>query len=124
MDSLKDKNVLVIAATNRPDLLDRAMLRPGRFDLRIELPMPDAESRKEIFRIHAGRLKLGSDVNLDDFAERSEGFSGADIEALCRMAGINALREAAGNNADSFTIEARHFAEAWQDVAGNPENVG
>ena len=124
MDSLKDKNVLVVAATNRPDLLDRAMLRPGRFDLRIELPMPDAEARREIFRIHAGRLRLGGDVNLDDFAEKSEGFSGADIEALCRMAGINALREAAGNNTDSFTIEARHFAEAWQDVAGSPGNMG
>ena len=112
MDSLKGKNVLVLAATNRPDLLDRAPLRPGRFDLTLELPLPDKEARRAIFAVHTRHQALSSNVNLDDFAAKSEGFSGADIEALCRMAGMNAIREAS-DDSEELTIESRHFTEAW-----------
>jgi proteasome regulatory subunit len=85
-------NVKVIAATNRIDLLDPALLRPGRFDRLIEIPLPDLEGRKEIFRIHLRRLKLSDDIDIDELARRTEGFSGADIKAAVTEAGYNAIR--------------------------------
>ncbi|MBR0149916.1 MAG: AAA family ATPase [Synergistaceae bacterium] len=116
MDGLKGKNVLVLAATNRPDLLDRALLRPGRFDITLELPLPDVDARKSIFEIHTRQWTLGDDVSIDDFAERSEGFSGAEIEALCHMAGMNAMREAIDSNAENFIITRKHFDSAWENL--------
>ncbi|MDH7597363.1 MAG: CDC48 family AAA ATPase [Methanothrix sp.] len=93
MDGLKErKNVLVIGSTNRPEALDVALRRPGRFDREIELGVPDYEGRKEIFQIHTRGMPLADDVNIDEFAELTYGFVGADIAAVCREAAMNALR--------------------------------
>ncbi len=93
MDGLKErKNVLVIGSTNRPEALDVALRRPGRFDREIELGVPDFEGRKEIFQIHTRGMPLADDVNIEEFAELTYGFVGADIAAVCREAAMNALR--------------------------------
>ncbi len=93
MDGLKSrKNVIVIGATNRPEALDMALRRPGRFDREIELRVPDREGRREIFQIHTRGMPLAEDVNLDDLADRTYGFVGADIAAMCREAAMNSLR--------------------------------
>lgn len=84
--------VVVIGATNRPDILDPALLRPGRFDGLIYVPPPDEGSRLEIFKIHTKGMPLGKGVSLSELAKMTKGYSGADIEALCREAGMSALR--------------------------------
>ncbi len=93
MDGLKSrKNVIVIGATNRPEALDMALRRPGRFDREIELRVPDREGRREIFQIHTRGMPLVDDVSLDGLADRTYGFVGADIAALCREAAMTSLR--------------------------------
>jgi proteasome regulatory subunit len=85
--------VKIIGATNRPDILDEALLRPGRFDRIIEIPMPNFEARTEIYKIHSRRMNLDTNVNLDEIAAKSEGSTGADIKAICTEAGMFAIRE-------------------------------
>ncbi len=93
MDGLKErKNVIVIGSTNRPEALDMALRRPGRFDREIELGVPDMDGRREIFQIHTRGMPLGEKVDLDEFAERTYGFVGADIAAVTREAAMNSLR--------------------------------
>jgi transitional endoplasmic reticulum ATPase len=87
------ENVLVLAATNRPDILDPALLRPGRFDRLIYIPAPDEKTRLEILRLYTKNMPLAKDVNLEELAALTKGFSGADIETLCREAAMNALRK-------------------------------
>ena len=106
------QNVVVIAATNRPDILDPAVLRPGRFDRLIYVPAPDPAALREIFKIHARDMPLSKDVDLDQVARMAAGYSGADVEALCREAAMNALREDA--NADEVTL--RDFKDALDKV--------
>ena len=86
------EDVVVIAATNRPDIIDPAVLRPGRFDRLIYVPAPDEKARLEIFKIYTKNMPLAKDVNLEELARATKGYSGADIEALCREAALNALR--------------------------------
>jgi len=86
------EDVVVIAATNRPDIVDPAVLRPGRFDRLIYVPEPDEKARLEIFKIYTKDMPLNKDVDLVHLANISKGYSGADIEALCREAALNALR--------------------------------
>jgi len=85
-------DVKIIAATNRPDILDEALIRPGRFDRIIEIPLPNLDARKQIFRIHTRSMNL-KDVDIDLLAKNTEGFSGADIKAVCTEAGMNAIRD-------------------------------
>lgn len=93
MDGLKErKNVIVIGATNRPEALDMALRRPGRFDREIELRVPDTEGRLEIFQIHTRGMPLSDDTDLKELAQITYGFVGADIAALCREAAMSALR--------------------------------
>ena len=93
MDGLKErKNVIVIGATNRPEALDMALRRPGRFDREIELRVPDTEGRLEIFQIHTRGMPLSDDTDLNELAQITYGFVGADIAALCREAAMSALR--------------------------------
>ena len=106
------RNVLVIAATNRPDILDPAVMRPGRFDRLIYVPSPDLDSLKEIFKIHAGSMPLSKDVSLDELARKAQGYSGADIEAICREAAMNALRE----DVDATEVSRRDLDEAMERV--------
>jgi transitional endoplasmic reticulum ATPase len=85
--------VVVLGATNRLDMLDPALLRPGRFDLLIQLPLPDEAGRLEIFRIHMRGKPLADGVDLSRLARDTEGFAGAEIEAVCRKATMLAIRE-------------------------------
>ncbi|MGC9132323.1 MAG: AAA family ATPase, partial [Candidatus Micrarchaeia archaeon] len=111
MDGLQTlKNVIVIAATNRPDVLDPALLRQGRFDRVIELPMPDLKARIEIFKVHTRRMPLSKEVNLEELAKQTEGYTGAEIEGICREAGLNAIR----NNRKVVTPE--DFEEGMKKI--------
>ncbi|ADD09191.1 proteasome-activating nucleotidase [Candidatus Aciduliprofundum boonei] len=85
-------NVKIIAATNRPDILDEALLRPGRFDRIIQVPYPDYDARIEILKIHTRRMNL-KDVNLEKIAKKTDGFSGADLKVICMEAGMFAIRD-------------------------------
>ena len=96
------KQVIVVAATNRPDLLDAAFLRPGRIDRLIYVEPPDLETRKQILSIHLRKMPVGSDVDLDRIARRSEGLSGAELANLCREAGLEALSK----DADQIDMQA------------------
>ncbi|MFX8199457.1 AAA family ATPase, partial [Acinetobacter baumannii] len=87
--------VVVIGATNRPNLIDPALLRPGRFDELVYVPVPDREGRERILTIQTAKMPLAGDVDLKDLADRTERFSGADLEDLVRRAGLNALRTGA-----------------------------
>lgn len=86
-------NVKIIAATNRPDILDEALLRPGRFDRIIEIPIPSQEARLEIFRIHVRRMNISKKIDFATLASRCEGATGADIKAICTEAGMFAIRD-------------------------------
>ena len=113
MDGMQNlKDVLVIAATNRPDILDPALLRPGRFDTIIELPLPDFKTRAAIFRVHTKGMPLDKDVNLDELAKKTDSYTGADIAGLCREAGMNAIREDPKN--DKVTM--KHFLKALKEM--------
>ncbi|MGI0100459.1 MAG: CDC48 family AAA ATPase [Candidatus Micrarchaeaceae archaeon] len=93
MDGLSEmKNVLVLAATNRPDIIDPALLRPGRFDKIIEIPMPDEITRVAIFKVHTKRMPLSKDVSIEELAKETDNYTGAEIENIVREAGMNAIR--------------------------------
>ncbi len=93
MDGLQSRGqVIVIGATNRPNAVDPALRRPGRFDREIEIGVPNTEGRREIFEVHARGMPLADDVDLDELAKKTHGFVGADIEALCKEAAMRALR--------------------------------
>ncbi|ESP89084.1 CDC48 family AAA ATPase [Candidatus Halobonum tyrrellensis] len=91
LETLED--VVVVATTNRPDLIDSALLRPGRLDRHVHVPVPDEEARRKIFEVHTRNKPLADGVDIDSLARRSEGYVGADIEAVCREASMNASRE-------------------------------
>ncbi len=105
-------DVVIIGATNRPDLLDTALLRPGRFDRIILTPAPDKKTRAEIFKVHTKNMPLAKDVDLVKISDKSEGFAGADIEAICREAAIHALRQ----DIDAKIITQKDFEAAMQMV--------
>ncbi|CAD5244738.1 CDC48 family AAA ATPase [Thermococcus camini] len=95
MDGIQENSgVVVIAATNRPDIIDPALLRPGRFDRLILVPAPDEKARLEIFKVHTRKVPLAEDVSLEELAKRTEGYTGADIEAVVREAAMLAMRRA------------------------------
>ena len=128
------RGVIVVGATNRPELIDPAVLRSGRFDLSLELPLPDQAARRAIFAVHTRKRALAGGVSLDTLAKRTNGFSGADIEAVCRRAAQLALAEwlrARGAGSEhagkpalvpvtnaALTIEARHFEVAIKEAVG------
>ena len=94
LDGLEElEDVVVVATTNRPDLIDSALLRPGRLDRHVHVPVPDEEARRKIFEVHTEHKPLADDVDLDALARRTEGYVGADIEAVCREASMAASRE-------------------------------
>ena len=94
LDGLEDlKDVTVIAATNRPDIIDTALLRPGRFDKLLYIKNPDEEARKEIFKIHLKKKPLADDVDIDELAKKTENYTGADIAAVCNQAVMEGIRE-------------------------------
>ncbi|MEM0178441.1 MAG: CDC48 family AAA ATPase [Fervidicoccaceae archaeon] len=105
-------NVVVIAATNRPDIIDPALLRPGRFDRLIYIPPPNKESRLSILKIHTKRVPLAQNVDLEKLAEMTEGYTGADLEALVREAVMLALRE----KLEARAIDMKYFLKAMEQV--------
>ena len=110
------EGVVVIGATNRPDILDPALLRPGRFDRIIYVPPPDKQARLEILKIHTRKMPLAEDVNLEELAELTEGYTGADLEVLVREAGLIALREAIKNGVPVDKVCRIHFEKAREKV--------
>jgi transitional endoplasmic reticulum ATPase len=102
IDGLEElHNVLIIGATNRIDMIDPAILRPGRFDRIIEVPLPDSKGRENIFKIHTKKKPLAKDVDLGKLVERTDGFSGAEIAAIANRAGITALKRYVGGKLHS-----------------------
>jgi transitional endoplasmic reticulum ATPase len=113
MDGLEDmQGVVVMAATNRPNLLDPALLRPGRFDELVYVPVPDLKGRRKILGIHTRKMPLADDIDLDELAEKTERFTGADLEDLTRRAGLIALRQAI----DANSVSKEDFAKALEEV--------
>lgn len=104
-------DIVVLAATNRPDMLDPALLRPGRFDRQILVPSPDEKTRMKILELKTKEMPLKG-VNLKTLVNKTEGFSGADLDALCREAGMYALRE----NKNAKEVTMKHFDNALNDV--------
>jgi len=104
--------VLVLAATNRPDLMETALLRVGRFDYVLELPLPNQEERREILGIHTEGLPLEDDVKLNEIVEATGGWTGADLELTCKKAAILALEESRGKSSEAFRVGRRHLQEA------------
>ena len=113
MDGLEDlTDVVVIAATNRPDIIDPGLLRPGRFDRIVLVSPPDKGARKEILKVHLAKMPLCKDVNIDTLVEKTENYVGADIEAVCREAAILAMRE----DIKAKDIGMNHFEDALKKV--------
>ncbi|MFH0922672.1 MAG: AAA family ATPase, partial [Candidatus Micrarchaeota archaeon] len=113
MDGIQNiRDVVVIAATNRMDMIDPALLRPGRFDKLIEVPSPDEHTRLEILKVHTAKMPIDKGINLSELAKKTVGYSGADLEGLCREAGMNALRD----NLDARIVTAADFHKALTAV--------
>jgi transitional endoplasmic reticulum ATPase len=131
MDGIEElKGVVVLAATNRLDMIDPALLRGGRFDLVIELPLPDEDTRLSIFGIHTKNKPLGKDVDLRALAKETVGLAGSDIEFICRKASMLTIREyvnhtqnAKPNARAQLTISKRHFEEALRLVQKQKESI-
>ncbi|WP_159904351.1 proteasome-activating nucleotidase Pan2 [Salinirussus salinus] len=121
MDGFDDRGeIRIIAATNRFDMLDRAILRPGRFDRLIEVPKPDWDGRKRILEIHTAEMSLADEVDLGELAGKTDGFTGAELASLATEAGMFAIRD------ERTTVEPRDFVDALkkveeeEDAAGTP----
>lgn len=114
MDGFKDlDDVKIIMATNRPDILDPALLRPGRLDRKIEIPLPNEKGRKEILKIHSEKMHKGDDIDFDNLVKLSVGFNGADLRNVCTEAGMIALREERDYVIhEDFVKSARKLGEA------------
>jgi transitional endoplasmic reticulum ATPase len=109
MDGMEElESVVVLAATNRPDMIDTALLRPGRFDIFIFTPPPNLATRRAIFSVHTRNMPLAEDVQIEQLATATEGFSGADIQNVCRKAVLAVLRQ----NLEASRVNMAHFQEA------------
>ena len=104
--------VVVLGATNRPDLVEPALLRAGRFDYVLDLPLPDRDERRKVLQIHTEGLPLENDVNLGEVAEATEGWTGAGLELVCKKAAILAFEECGGVKSGEFRVACRHLLEA------------
>lgn len=113
MDGLEElEDVAIIAATNRPDILDAGLMRPGRFDRHIKVDLPNEDARLSIFKVHTEGMPLDDDVSLEKLAKQTDGYVGADIEAVCREAAMLTLR----NNLDAENVPYKYFKEALEKV--------
>jgi transitional endoplasmic reticulum ATPase len=125
LDGLEElEDVVVIATTNRPDLIDTALLRPGRLDRQVHVPVPEEDGRRKIFEVHTRDKPIADDVDLDWLASRTDGYVGADIEAVCREASMAASREFIGSvdpddiddTVSNVRISRKHFEDALEEV--------
>ncbi len=125
LDGVEELNgVLVLGATNRPDIVDPALLRPGRFDLQLDIPLPDLAGRKEIFAIGLRAKPVSDDVSLETLANRTEGCNGAEIQSICTRAAWSAIREALEDGTlktglPGVTITAHHLDQAFDELRGD-----
>jgi cell division protease FtsH len=123
MDGFENQaNVVVIAATNRSDVLDEALLRPGRFDRRVKVPLLGRDQRIEVLGIHTGNKKLADGVSLDELADRTEGFTGAQLESLVNEAGLLAVRRARQQGENEIAVDADDFMQALVPRAAEQES--
>merc|ERR1719225_1255034 len=102
----------VVAATNRPDMMDQALLRPGRLDRVVYVPLPDLETRRQVLKVHTRKIPLATDVNLEEVAQSTEGYSGAEVAAVCNEAALAALEE----SVEAQVVGERHFKLALGSV--------
>ncbi|MFA4960329.1 MAG: CDC48 family AAA ATPase [Candidatus Pacearchaeota archaeon] len=120
LDGIEElEKVIVMAATNRKDLIDSSLLRPGRIDTIVELEIPDDKSRKSIFEVHARNMPLEKDVKIDEYVKKTKGWTGADIAAVCREAGMSAIKKAykIKEKKVEFKITKEDFDSALKDVS-------
>ncbi len=115
-------DVRIIAATNRPDIIDPAMLRPGRFDRLIEIPTPNYEGLIQIFNIHTRKMNINKDIDIKELASRVDSATGADVKAICTEAGMFAIREKRGTV--TFNDFENAIAKVLVNVDGNTEEAG
>ena len=122
LDGIEElKGVLILGATNRADIIDPALLRAGRFDATIEIPFPDREARLKILQVHTRDKPITKEVGLGELVEQTEGWSGADIELLCRKATMIAIRNLIEKKGEGVAphelhIGARDFMQALEEV--------
>jgi transitional endoplasmic reticulum ATPase len=125
LDGIEEmEDVVVIATSNRPDLIDSALLRPGRLDRHVHVPVPDEEARRAIFEVHTRDKPLADDVDLDSLARRTEGYVGADVEAVAREASMAATREFIASvepediddSVGNVRVTMDHFETALEEV--------
>lgn len=110
-----NSGVIVLAATNRADILDKALLRAGRFDRQIHVDLPELKEREEIFKVHIKKLKLAKDFDVDFMAKHTPGFSGADIANVCNEAALTAARR------NKTSIDKQDFLDAVDRIVGGLE---
>ena len=123
LDGLEDlKDVVVIGATNRPDMIDEALLRPGRFDRILEVPLPDKDSRKQIFQIHTRKKPLDTTIDLDRLVQMTDGMTGADIAAIVNAAAMTAIKEHVRQKGSKLKISMKHFEAAFDKVRKRDHN--
>jgi len=129
LDGIEELNdVVVIGATNRPDIIDPALLRPGRFDRMIYVPPPSESARRQIFEIHTRGVPLADDVDFERLVNQTEGYTGADIAAVCTEAKMLAIREAiqaqktSEEDVKELKVAMKHFTEALEKVKPIPKN--
>lgn len=106
------RSVIIIAATNRPDLIDSALMRPGRLDRIVYVQLPDLLSRREIFKIKLENIPVAADVDVEQVVKLTEGYSGAEINAVCKEAALKALEE----SFEALEVSRRHFDHALQSI--------
>lgn len=118
IDGFKDrKNIKLVAATNRIDVMDPALLRPGRFDRIVQVPLPDKVARSKIVSIHTKGMNLHKDVNIEKIIEKTEGMTGADLKSICLEAGMHALRD------DATKVQHKHFERAVSKVISSRNTI-
>lgn len=105
-------NVTIVAATNRPDLIDKAIMRPGRLDRIVYVRLPEEKTRAEIFRIKLSKMPVADDVCIETLVKHTDGYSGAEIHAICQEAAMYALEE----NLLAAIIQWKHFTKALENV--------
>ncbi len=130
MDGVEDMNgVLVLGATNRPDILDPALLRPGRFDIQVAIPLPDLDGRRRIFDIGLRNKPLAEKIDIDALAASTDGFSGAEVRAICTRAAWAAIREAVAKTESDqesmprVSITRDHLNSALLEVQSAPQRA-
>jgi transitional endoplasmic reticulum ATPase len=120
----KLKDIVIIGATNRLDIVDAAFLRPGRFDLKLEIPNPDLKSREKIFEVYLNKMNTDKNINIKELSKITDGLSGAEIEAVVREAGMDVLRENIVGNEKNLVITEKHIKKAIKEIKNIEKEKG